>query len=70
MRKPNTSVTVLLVDNNIKKILFSRYFPNIGGLRIDQLQEISKSQSISYLDIVIDSHLPWDLQIEYLTNKL
>lgn len=56
-----------------KYLPFSSYangLPNFGNLKIDNSTEISESESIKYLGIIIDRHMRWDLQINSLVKKL
>lgn len=44
--------------------------PNMGPLNIDDDTIIPEAESVKYLGIKIDRHLRWDLQINFMINKI
>lgn len=49
---------------------YSSNLPNMGTININKNIKISEAKNIKYLGIIIDTNLKWNLQIEYIIQKL
>lgn len=67
----NNLLTINFKKTNYLPITsYSNNLPKFKNIEITNNIQITEANNVKYLGIIIDKHLKWNLQIEYVINKL